>query len=71
MRALIALALLCLAAGCDADLPEGRFLCADSVDCPDRWFCRGDARCYSTPEPASDAGPDGGVDAGGPAPDAG
>jgi len=60
---------LLLLAGCTPDIEEGKFSCTTSADCPDRWFCRADSRCWSSPgtdpvDGGMDAGGDGGMDAG-------
>lgn len=56
--------------GCDPDVPEGRFACAESSQCPAGWACRVDeGLCYrhaSTVSP--DTGEGGAGEAGGPDP---
>jgi len=53
MLARIALLVAFVAAGCAADVPEGRYECTDALrDCPEGWTCRandvGALRCFST-----------------------
>ncbi len=37
---------LVLAAGCDVEIPEGKFACVSDANCPSAWMCI-DKRCYS------------------------
>ena len=39
---------LCLG-GCP-QIEEGYFACNANEECPTDWFCRGDCRCYETPD---------------------
>ena len=42
-------ALLSSFAACAPALPEGRFECESSSQCPSGWTCAADRRCYSQP----------------------
>lgn len=58
-----------VASACTPDVEEGKFSCTTNAECPDRWFCRADGRCWSTPgtgpaDGGTDAGADASVDAG-------
>ena len=46
--ACVALAVAC--AGCAVQVPEARFTCATSADCPSGFVCRADSLCYRTPD---------------------
>ncbi len=40
------------------DLPEGRYQCATSTECPHGWYCHSDSLCYSLAEVLVDSGGD-------------
>jgi hypothetical protein len=62
-------ALLLVAIGCDATIPQGKLVCTRDSDCPPDWHCVADqtaGHCFASnaPVPKNDAGSVRGADAG-------